>query len=96
MEPTKTDTAKTSPDWFDRHFQSIVMGLLLGIVLALSVLWLNERNRRIDAELALEEATMELIATRAVLERQLPTFSRDDTTTQNDDTETRGHGDAER
>jgi hypothetical protein len=66
------NTTKTSAGWFDRHFQTVVMGLLLCIAVALSVLWLRERNRRIDAELALEEAHMELFVTRAVLEKQLP------------------------
>jgi len=75
------NTDKTpSPDWFDRHFQSVVMGLLLCIVLALSVLWLRERNRRIDAELELHSAQEELFVLRTFLERQLPALSPETTT----------------
>jgi len=88
MEPAKTPP---SSDWFERHFQTAVMGLLLCIAIALSVLWLRERNRRIDAELAMEEAQMELFATRAVLEMRLPMFapSDDDTAEQSPNDETR-------
>ena len=69
---TKTEPPKEPAHWFDRHFQSLVMALMLCIITSLSVLWLQERNRRIDTEMQLSETINTLVAMQVLLERQLP------------------------
>ena len=71
-EPAKPEPANASDDWFDRHFHTLVMGLMLCILATLAVLWFGERRKRIEAETELNQTRMELFATQAILQMAPP------------------------
>jgi len=80
MEPASPPDPNPAPrgDWFDRHFYSIVMGLMCCILLTLSLLWLGERRKRFEAESALREATMKLFAAETLLQSRPAMLSDDE------------------
>jgi len=71
-KPAEPKSAKPSKSWVDENFHTVVMGLMLCIVVTLAVLWFGERRRRTEAETALSEARMELVATQAILQMVPP------------------------